>query len=259
MTQFFRRDLHDRHLELWNTFTETRNALTPEYYQGVIDGLREASENPAITAVILSGEGGFFCSGGDLNQLKERRDMTLEQRYANINRLHDIIRAIRACPKPVISAVEGGAAGAGLSIALACDMVVSAEKAKFVLAYVRAGLVPDGGVTRTLMQMLPRATVAKMAMMAKPLLAERLYDLGAITEIVAKGAAMDTARGLAAELSTGPERAIASIKTLMNQAEDATMEAHLDTECEAMARALGGGETQIGISAFLNKQTPIFR
>lgn len=259
MGQYFRRELRNTHLELWNTFTETRNALSPEYYQGMIDGLREASENKAITAVILSGEDGFFCSGGDLNQLKERRDMTLEQRYANINRLHDIIRAIRNCPKPVISAIEGGAAGAGLSIALACDLVISAQQAKFVLAYVRAGLVPDGGVTQTLMQMLPRATVAKMAMMAKPLLAERLYELGAISELVEKGSAIQTARALATELSSGPEEAIAAIKTLMNQAENATLEAHLDTECEAMAQALGREEAQIGISAFLKKQTPVFR
>lgn len=259
MSEIFRRDRYDRHLELWNTFTQTRNALSSDYYQGVIEGLREASETPAITAVILSGEGGFFCSGGDLNQLKVRRDMTLEQRYTNINSLHDIIRAIRNCPKPVICAVEGGAAGAGLSIALACDMIVSAQQAKFVLSYVRAGLVPDGGVTQTLMQMLPRATVAKMAMMAKPLSAERLYELGAITQLVAKGEAIESARCLAAEISTGPADAIAAIKSLMNQAENATLQAHLDTECEAMAQALGGEEAQIGISAFLNKQTPVFR
>ena len=138
-------------------------------------------------------------------------------------------------------------------------MVVSAQQAKFVLAYVRAGLVPDGGVTQTLMQMLPRATVAKMAMLAKPLSAERLYELGAITQLVAKGAAIESARRLAAEISAGPTDAIAAIKSLMNQAENATLEAHLDTECEAMAQALGGEEAQIGISAFLNKQTPVFR
>jgi 2-(1,2-epoxy-1,2-dihydrophenyl)acetyl-CoA isomerase len=259
MSEFFRSVLHDRHLELWNTNTTKRNALSPEYYQGLTDGLRDASETSAITAVILAGEGDFFCSGGDLNLLKARRDMSLEERHANINRLHDIIRAIRACPKPVISAVEGGAAGAGLSIALACDMVVSAKDAKFTLSYVRAGLVPDGGATHTLMQMLPRATVAKMAMLAHPVSADRLYQLGAITDLVAQGDALDTARALAHAVSLGPEGAIATIKSLLNQAESSEFEAHLDAECAAMAHALGQDEAHTGISAFLNKKKPVFR
>lgn len=255
----FRKDRHPDHLVLWNTNAATRNALSPEYYAGLLDGLREAETDPDIAVVILAGDGGFFCSGGDLNQLRERRDMTLEQRYANINRLHDIIRAIRDCPKPVICAVEGGAAGAGLSIALACDMVVSAERAKFVLAYVRAGLVPDGGATHTLMQMLPRATVSRMAMLAEPISAERLFDLGAITELVAPGDALRVAQKLAAQVAKGPGQAIATIKGLLNAAQSATQDEQLAAECTAMAQALGSDEARTGITAFLNKQRPVFR
>lgn len=255
----FRKIRHGNHLELWNSNAATRNALSPEYYSGVLDGLREAGKVPEIAAVVLAGEGGFFCSGGDLNQLRERRDMPLDQRHANINRLHDIIRAIRDCPKPVICAVEGGAAGAGLSIALACDMVVSAEKAKFVLAYVRAGLVPDGGATHTLMHMLPRATVSRMAMLAEPISAERLYELGAITELVAPGNALRVARELAGQVAKGPEHAIATIKGLLNSAQSATQDEQLEAECIAMAQALGDEEARIGITAFLNKQSPVFR
>ena len=255
----FRKETYKDHLLLLNANSATRNALSADYYEGVLDGLAEAANDPDIAAVILAGQGGFFCSGGDLNQLVQRRDMTVEQRYDSINRLHDIIRAIRTCPKPVISAVEGGAAGAGLSIAFACDMVVAAQKAKFVLAYVRAGLVPDGGVTHTLMQMLPRATVSRMAMLAEPMSAEALHQMGAITELVTPGEAIAFAQGLAADLAKGPTGAIATIKSLLHEAQTASLDDQLEAECRAMAQALGSAEAQIGISAFLNKQNPVFR
>lgn len=259
MSNLFRRELRGQTLILWNTNAETRNALSPDYYKGVLDGLKEAAESPDIAAVILTGEGGFFCSGGDLNLLKQRREMSMSERLESINGLHDIIREIRNCPKPFIAAVEGGAAGAGVSIALACDMLVSASGAKFVLAYVRAGLVPDGGATQTLMKILPRATVARMALLAHPIWAERLYELGAITEIVAPGGALNCACDLAEEVANGPQEAISAIKKLMNAGETASLEGHLETERTAMADALGRDEAQIGINAFLTKQTPVFR
>ncbi len=90
-----------------------RNALSPEYYQGLVAGLAKANESPDIAAVILAGEGGFFCAGGDLNSLRERRDLSETERRAQIDKLNAVIRAIRHCRKPVIAAVEGGAAGRG--------------------------------------------------------------------------------------------------------------------------------------------------
>lgn len=259
MNKFFRKESHPAHVILWNTNVAMRNALSPSYYEGLIEGLGMASNDPDVAAVILAGEGGFFCSGGDLNLLKERRAMSLEERHTNINRLHDIIRAIRNCRKPVIAAVEGGAAGAGLSIAMTCDMIVAARGAKFTLSYVRAGLVPDGGATYALTQALPRATVTRMAMLAEPLLAERMYELGAVTELTPSGAALEGAQALAGQLAQGPEGAIASIKDLLNSAETNTFPQQLDAECHAMAHALGQDEAQTGISAFLNKKLPVFR
>lgn len=259
MSNFYRQDVNDRHMVLWNTNHTARNALSPSYYEGLMSGLKQAADSPEICAVILVGEGGFFCSGGNLKVLRERREMSLEQRYDQINKLHDLIRAIRACPKPVIAAVEGGAAGAGLSLALACDMLVSAKGASFVLSYVRAGLVPDGGVTFALMQSLPRATVSRMAMLGQPIKAERLYALGLVTELANSGDVLAVAQALANEIAQGPTAAIRSIKCLLEGAQSASLEAQLDAECLAMAEALGGDEANIGITAFLNKQPPVFR
>jgi len=258
-TDFFRKESRDGHVVLWNTDTRARNALSPAYYDGMIRELQAAADDPSVAAVVLAGEGGYFCSGGNLNLLKERRAMTMAQRYASINRLHAIIRAIHECPKPVISAIEGGAAGAGLSIALVCDMVVSASDATFSLAYVKAGLVPDGGITHTLLQNLPRATVTRMALLGDAMTARRLHDLGAITELTEPGAALDTTCALAERLAAGPERAIATIKHLLNEARSATLHEQLEAERKAIGAALGGEEAAIGIAAFLDKKKPVFR
>ena len=134
MTEKFRHEMTGACLTIWNCNPTMRNALSPEYYQGLLDGLSRAATDPSIAAVVLAGEGGFFCSGGDLNTLKLRREMSEEERRTQIENLSKIIRTIKECPKPVIAAVEGGAAGAGLSIAMACDMVLAGESAKFTLA-----------------------------------------------------------------------------------------------------------------------------
>ena len=132
---------------LVNSNPAARNAITPELYDALPAALNEAAADPAIGAIVFAGDGDFFCAGGDLRQLATRRDLTVPQRLEKIGRLHDQIRALRACPKPVIAAVEGGAAGAGMSLALACDMLVAAQDAFFTMAYIKVGLSPDGGAT----------------------------------------------------------------------------------------------------------------
>ena len=136
-----------RVLVLVNNNPAARNAITPGFYEGLTAGLAQAEADPGIGAVVLTGAGGFFCAGGDLQQLAKPRELPPAGRRERIEALHDAIRAIRDCGKPVIAAVEGGAAGAGVSFALACDMLVMARDAYFSVAYVKVGLSPDGGAT----------------------------------------------------------------------------------------------------------------
>lgn len=236
-----------------------RNALTPEFYAGLTDALAQAADNPEIACVIVTGAGDFFCAGGDLNVLQKRREMPFEERRDNIGKLHDLIRAIRACPKPVIAAVEGGAAGAGLSIALACDLVVAAKASKFTVAYVKVGLTPDGGATSFLSEALPRQLVNEMCLFGDPVGAERLYAAGAINRMVEPGMALDEARMLAERFAQGPEQSMARIKYLVSRAKGSKLDAQLDRECDAMAEALGGNEAAEGTSAFLAKRKPDYR
>ena len=133
-----------------------RNALTADVYQALPVALDAAQRDAETGAIVLTGVGSAFCAGGDLNRLAQRRAMTSPERRAGIENLHDMIRAIRDCGKPVIAAVEGAAAGAGLSIALACDLLVAARNASFSVAYVKVGLSPDGGATAFLSGVLSR-------------------------------------------------------------------------------------------------------
>lgn len=232
-----------------------RGALSPDLYAAIRAALEAAAE-PRIRAVILTAEGGFFCAGGDLNVLIERRTLSEPERRAKVDELHDLVRGIRACPVPVIAAVEGGAAGAGASLALACDFIVAAEGAKFTAAYVKAGLVPDAGLTASLARLLPRPLAMEMCLLARPVTAERMAELGAITAAVPAGEAEAEAHRIADALAAGPRTAQGVIRSLVAAAYDRPEAETLDAERDAMARAAGGPEAAEGIAAFLEKRKP---
>ena len=127
-------------------------------------------------------------------------------------------KAIRACPKPVIAAVEKVAAGAGVSLALACDLIVSSREARYVVAYVKIGLSPDGGATASLMRLLPRQLVTELCLFGDPVGAETLHRHGVINRLTEPGAALDEAMALARRLADGPQNAIGRIKQLLDAA-----------------------------------------
>lgn len=245
------------HLIVWNGNTDKRGALSPELYAVINEAFAQA-QDPRIRAVILSSDGGFFCAGGDLNVLIERRSLTEQERRDMIEHLHDCVRAIRTSPVPVIAAVKGGAAGAGMSIALACDFIVAEEGAKFTASYVKAGLVPDGGLTASLARLLPRPLAMEICLLAKPVTAERLQSLGVVTNVVAKADVDATAQALVSYLAQGPRTAQGAIRALVSEAYSAQEAAQLDAERNAMAKASGGDEAAEGIAAFLEKRPPAF-
>ena len=141
-----------------------RNSMVKGFHDQFQSSIKMAEENKDVFSIIITGAGDFFCAGGDLNALKTRRSMTEEQRYETLNQLNGTIKAIYNCSKPVISAIEGGAAGAGVSLAMACDLVVMSEHTFFSLAYVKIGLTPDGAATKFLSETMPRQLLSEMAM-----------------------------------------------------------------------------------------------
>src|SRR3984885_15437145 len=149
-----------------------RNALHPDMYAAGIEALDSAERDPSVRAIVITGADQFFCAGGNLNRLLENRAKDPSVQAQSIDMLGEWIAALRSSSKPVIAAVEGAAAGAGFSLALACDLIVAAADAKFILSYGRIGLSPDGGATWSLMQALPRARVQQMVWLGEPITAQ---------------------------------------------------------------------------------------
>jgi len=247
-------DRGDR-LVVVNMNAKRRGALSPDLYAAITQAVEQAAQ-PRIRAVILTSEGGFFCAGGDLNVLIERQGMAEDERRAQIEKLHDRIRALRACPVPVIAAIEGGAAGAGLSLALACDLIVAARDAQFTAAYVKAGLVPDGGLTASLARSLPRPLAMEMCLLGRPVGADRMAALGAVNLLTEPGEAEAAAQGLADTLARGPRDTQGAIRRMVASAYDLPEAEQLSRERDAMARATGSPEAAEGIAAFLDKRRP---
>jgi enoyl-CoA hydratase/carnithine racemase len=245
-------------LVLSNNNVAARNALSPEFYAAVTAALTAAAADPSVGAVVLTGEGGHFCAGGDLRQLAKRRELPVEERRAKLEGLHDLIRAVRDCPKPVIAAVEGAAAGAGLSLALACDMLVAAKNAVFSVAYVKVGLTPDGGATAFLAEFVSRQVLTELCLTGERISGERMAQLGPVNRLTEAGAALAEAVALAQQVAVGPDQAMARIKDLCRQAPRNTLEQQLELEAQYMVRSQETEESREGIGAFLEKRSTDF-
>jgi enoyl-CoA hydratase/carnithine racemase len=235
---------------------EHGNALGPEMYAAGVEALNAADSNPEVRSVVIAGEGATFSVGGNLHQLLETRQRGRAAQTERIEGLHSWIEAIRSFPKPVIAAVEGAAAGAGFSLALACDFIVAAENAAFVMAYGNAALSPDGGATWSLAQGLPRQLISELLMAGERVEARRLQQLGLVNHVSAPGAAMAEALALAHKLNQKAPNALASIKELINDARGTSLNKQLAAERDHFVHNLNHENAAIGIAAFLGKHSP---
>jgi enoyl-CoA hydratase/carnithine racemase len=233
-----------------------RNALGPEIYAAGVEALNAADSNPEVRSVVITGAGTTFCAGGNLQRLLDNRQKPREVQAQSIEGLHGWIEAIRTFPKPVIAAVEGAAAGAGFSLALACDFIVAADNAIFVMAYSSVGLSPDGGGTWSLAHALPRQLVSELLMCGERIGSTRLQQLGVVNRVTPVGGALAEALALATKLNERAPNALASIKELVSDAATTSLTAQLASERDHFVRNLHHANGGIGIQAFLAKQPP---
>lgn len=237
---------------------EHRNALGPEMYAAGVEALNVAESSPEVRSVVIAGEGAVFSAGGNLQRLQANRQLPPDVQARSIEGLHNWIEAIRTFPKPVISAVEGPAAGAGFSLALACDFIVAARDAIFVMAYSNIALSPDGGGSWSLSRALPRQLVTELLMCGERISAERLHQLGLVNRLTEPGNALQGAFELAERLNARAPNALASIKELVSEAATSTLSRHLAMERDHFVRNLHHVNAGIGINAFLDKKPPRF-
>ena len=236
-----------------------RNALSPAIYAAGIEAINHADSSNDVRAVIITGEGESFCAGGNLQRLQYNRTQSPQVQADSIDGLHAWIEAIQACRKPVIAAVEGAAAGAGFSLALACDLIVASGTSIFVMAYSTVGLSPDGGGSWQLARQLPRQLATELLLTGDRITAERLYALGVVNQLAEKGQALSTALLLAEKLASRAPNILASIKELVAEAPERSLNEHLSAERDAFVKNLhhtNGGE---GIAAFLEKRKAKFQ
>ena len=236
-----------------------RNALSPAIYAAGIEAINHADSSNDVRAVIITGEGGTFCAGGNLQRLQYNRTQPPQVQRDSIDGLNSWIEAIRTCRKPIIAAVEGAAAGAGFSLALACDLIVASREAVFVMAYSTVGLSPDGGGSWQLARQMPRQLATELLMTGDRISAERLHSLGVVNHLADKGQALSAALEFAEKIASRAPNVLACIKELISDAPERKMSEHLVMERDFFVDNLhhaNGGE---GISAFLEKRRPKFQ
>jgi 2-(1,2-epoxy-1,2-dihydrophenyl)acetyl-CoA isomerase len=235
---------------------EALNALTVPVKVALREALERLAVDRAVRAVILTGAGRAFCAGQDLAE-RERPDaapldVELRERY------NPIILALRAMGQPVIAAVNGVAAGAGASIAFACDLRIAAEDARFVLAFGRIGLVPDSGATWFLPRLIGQARAAELALVGDPISADGALRIGLVSRVVPNDELLTEARALADRIAAGAPMAVALTKGALERAASIDLETALEGEAKLQGIAGASADHAEGLTAFREKRAPRF-
>jgi 2-(1,2-epoxy-1,2-dihydrophenyl)acetyl-CoA isomerase len=233
---------------------EVYNAFNAALHAALQDALREAAD-PTVRAVVITGAGKGFCAGQDI---KEFQALSGSIRDALERTYHPNIRAIRALEKPVVAAINGPAAGAGLSLACACDVRIASDAATFVPGFVGIGLVPDSGGSWFVHRLLGFARAFEWMTTNRRLSAEEALDWGLVSEVVPAADFPARIVDLAAEWAGLPTRAVGLTKRLFEHAYASALEAQLSLEAELQQAATGTADFREGVAAFLEKRAPGF-
>lgn len=238
---------------------DSLNALNPQTTQALRRAVDAAARDDGIGAIVITGAGRAFSAGADLKDVSARLAAgevdvgdDLRTNYAPLT------RSIRACPKPVIAALNGTAAGAGLSLALACDLRIAAAGVQLIVAFVRVGLVPDAGSLFFLTRMLGLSKATELAMTGEPLLVEDALRTGLVAAVVPAEQLMPAALDRARRLAQAPRQTMALIKRGIERALDLDLEQTLELEAQLQSLAGKTQDAREAINAFVEKRAPVF-
>jgi 2-(1,2-epoxy-1,2-dihydrophenyl)acetyl-CoA isomerase len=230
------------------------NAFNEAMHKAFGAALKEAAD-PTVRAVVLTGAGRGFCVGQDLTEFREAPGDIGSRLRTNY---HPNVRAIRRLEKPVIAAVNGAAAGAGLSFACACDVRIAADSASFVPAFINIGLVPDSGGTYFVTRLLGYARAFEWMTSGRKLSATEAHDWGLVSEVVEVDTLAGRVAELAAQLAAKPTRGVGMTKLLFDQSAHNTLEDQLELEAQSQTVATQTADFREGVTAFLEKREPKF-
>lgn len=239
---------------------ENMNSFDPELLRHLHVTFRDLIEDPDIRALVLTGTGRAFSAGADVGEFKahlEAGDVT-EWILAATEHLHPLMVALHQCDKPFIAAVNGVAAGAGCSLALACDLRIASEHASFVEAFVHVGLIPDSGSTWFLPRLVGAARAFELCCTGRKVGAEEALAIGLVNQVVPAGELEAAAQKMAAQLAALPPRAIALTKRLLGASFERSLDEQLDAEAYDQETAGLTADHMEGVMAFLEKRKPEF-
>jgi len=259
VSETIRVDVRDNHVVITLNRPEKLNSFNEQMHLELRAALTAAGEDESCRAVLLTGAGRGFCAGQDLGD----RDPNASGGPPDLGETLDafynpLVRQIRALQKPVVCAVNGVAAGAGANIALACDIVIAAESARFIQAFSKIGLVPDAGGTWHLTRLLGEARAKALALTAEPLPAATAADWGLIWKAVPDDELMGTAGVLVEKFACGPTTGYALTKQAIQAAGENDLDSHLDLERDLQRAAGRTPDYAEGVAAFLAKRSPAF-
>lgn len=238
---------------------ERRNAFNQEMIRGLVEAARRAAEDGEVRAVLLNGAGGTFCVGGDVKSMAETTSPpALELRVANLRRGMEVSRILHQTPKPVVAQIDGAAAGAGLSLALACDLRVAGTSAKITTAFAKVGLSGDFGGTYFLTHLIGAAKARELYLTSPVLSGSEAAALGIVNKAVPDADVAQAARDLALSLAQGPSVTLGYIKTNINNAEHLSLEACFDAEALHHSRCADTLDHKEAAAAFVAKRAPAF-
>ena len=233
------------------------NSLTVPLKEDLARAFRSLGRDRAVRAVVLTGAGRAFCAGQDLRERLEPDAAPLATEVRE--RYTPIILAMRGLEKPIVGAVNGVAAGAGASLAFACDIRIAAESASFILAFGRVGLVPDSGASWFLPRLVGASRAAELALTTDPLSAADAERIGLVSRVVPGERLLDEAQALAGRLAAGAPVALGLTKRALNHAVDASLEEQLEYEAVLQGIAGATADHAEGVAAFVEKREPRFR
>ncbi|MFQ6059124.1 MAG: enoyl-CoA hydratase/isomerase family protein [Anaerolineae bacterium] len=240
---------------------ESLNALNQQMAEELLDALERCKQD-AVRAVVIKGAGRGFCAGGDVRAMRELVEKGAPEEFFRdaLGAVHQAILAIRNLPKPVLASIHGFASGAGFNLALACDLRIATETARFNQAFVRLGLIPDAGGTFFLPRMVGLGKASELFFSGEFLDAPEALRLGFLNRVVPEGELESATRELATRLAKGPTLAIGRIKALINQGLVATdLASHLEREQQAQIASSRTEDFQAGVAAFFEKREPEFK
>jgi 2-(1,2-epoxy-1,2-dihydrophenyl)acetyl-CoA isomerase len=241
---------------------ELLNAVDRETIAALSAAVNQAAEDRDIRVVLLSGEGTHFCAGGDITMFGELIRLSPEERrrelYQIVDALHPLLVRLRHMPQPVVAAVQGGAAGVGLSFVLAADLAITAEDAVFTCGYVHLGTSPDGAMTGLLPATIGLKQAAELMLLGERFDAARALALGIVNRVVAVDRLPAETAALTEQLAAGPAEAYARTKALIQASLGDAFDAQLRREAENFAACAATDDFAEGVRAFLDKRRPIF-